>query len=154
MSATTTPIVQNSTSKQERYILTQVGSWVLVFPNRWVTEILRIQRSRILDLPVYQSLLIGVTHHNSQILPLVSAHQVLQTEEMSLRETSTIIHLSNDAGSLSNVGIVVDKALGGTSQDQLPPTLLTTTELHPQDTDSMVFFQPDWFPPNLWHPQV
>ena len=153
MSAATTPMVQNSTSKQERYILTQVGSWVLVFPNRWVTEIFRIQRSRVLDLPVYQSPLIGVTHHNSQILPLVSAHQVLQAEEISLRETSTIIHLSHEAGSLSNVGVVVDKAIGGTRQDQLPPGLLTTTELHPQDTNSMVFFQPDWFPAHLWHPQ-
>lgn len=156
MSATATaePIVQASASTQERYILTQVGSWVLVFPTRWVAEIFRVQRSRILDLPFYQSLMIGVTHHNSQILPLVSAHQVLQTEEIILRETSTIIHLNRQADSLENVGIVVDKALGSKSLEQLPPSLLTTTALHPQETDSMVLFQSDWLPSELWHPQT
>lgn len=151
--ATTEPTVHSSAARKERYILTQVGSWVLVFPTRWVAEIFRVQRSRILDLPFYQSPLIGVTHHNSQIVPLASAHHVLQTEENSLRETVTILQFSSAAGTLANMGIVVDKALGSASREQLPPSLLTTQALHPQDTDLMVRFQPDWFPPDLWHPQ-
>lgn len=151
--ATTEPIVYSSTSIKERYILTQVGSWVLVFPARWVAEIFRVQRSRILDLPFYQSPLVGVTHHNSQIIPLTSAHQVLQTTENTLRETVTVLQLSHEAERLANMGIIVDKALGSASKEELPPTVLTTQALHPPDTDSKVLFQPDWFPLDLWHPQ-
>jgi len=154
MSAITITAPITPALKQERYILTQVGSWVLVFPTRWVAEILRVQRSRILDLPFYSAPLLGVTHHNSQILPLVSAHQVLQTEETHLRDTSTIIHLSDHAGSLSNVGLVVDKAVGSSNRDQLPAPLFETTALHPQGTSGMVLCQVDWFASQLWHPQV
>lgn len=151
--ATTEPIVYSSASIKERYILTQVGAWVLVFPARWVAEIFRVQRSRILDLPFYQSPLVGVTHHNSQIIPLTSAHQVLKTQENTLRETVTVLQLSHEAGRLANMGIIVDKVLGSTSKEQLPPAVLTTQALHPPDTDSQVLFQPDWFPSDLWHPQ-
>ncbi|WP_299416167.1 chemotaxis protein CheW [Acaryochloris sp. IP29b_bin.148] len=150
--AVTSPIPP--VSQHDRYILTQVGSWVLVLPTRWVTEILRVQRSRILALPFYSAPLIGVTHHNSHILPLVSAYQVLQTEEANLRETSTIIHLSEAAGSLQNVGLVVDKALGSKSREMLPDALFETTALHPEGTAGMVCLQNDWFSPDLWHPQV
>lgn len=153
MSAITVTAPITPASKQERYILTQVGPWVLVFPTRWVAEILRVQRSRILDLPFYAAPLLGVTHHNSQILPLVSAHQVLQAEETHLRDTSTIIHLSDHAGTLSNVGLVVDKAVGSANRDQLPAPLFETTALHPEGTSGMVLCQDDWFASELWHPQ-
>ncbi|WP_299493670.1 hypothetical protein [Acaryochloris sp. IP29b_bin.137] len=155
MSATTPthPTVHSSISINERYILTQAGSWVLVFSARWVSEIFRVPRSRILALPFYQSPLMGVTHHNSHIIPLASAHHLLQTEENTLRETVTILKLSSAAGTLAHMGIVVDKTLGSSSQDQLPPAILTTPSRHPQDTNSMVLFQTDWFPPDLWHPQ-
>ncbi|NJM64644.1 MAG: chemotaxis protein CheW [Acaryochloris sp. RU_4_1] len=146
--------VSDSTSKQERYILTQVGSWVLVFPSRWVAEIFRVERSQILDLPAYPSPLIGVIHHNSQILPLVSTHQILQTEETNRRETAVIIHLTHPASTLSNVGLVIDKALGSASHDQLPAPLFATSALHPEGTSGMVLCQPDWFTPDLWHPQA
>jgi len=156
MSATVTtePITSSSASIKERYILTQVGVWVLIFPARWVAEIFRAQRSRILELPFYQSPLVGVTHHNSQIIPLTSAHQVLQTQENTLRETVTVLQLSDEVGRLANMGIIVDKTLGSASKEQLSPFVLTTQTLHPQDTDSQVLFQLEWFPSDLWDPQV
>jgi chemotaxis signal transduction protein len=146
--------LSDSTSKQERYILTQVGSWVLVFPSLWVAEIFRIERSQLLPLPTYPSPLIGVIHHNSQILPLVSTHQILQTEETNRRETAIVIHLTHQASTLSNVGLVIDKALGSASYDQLPAPLFATSALHPEDTSGMVLCQPDWFASDLWHPQA
>lgn len=151
--ATTESIVYSSASIKERYILTQVGAWVLVFPARWVAEIFRVQRSRILDLPFYQSPLVGVTHHNSQIIPLASAHQVLQTKENTLRETVTVLQLSHETEKLANMGIMIDKAIGSASEEQLAPSVLSTQVLHPQDTDSQVLFQPAWFPSDAWHPQ-
>ncbi|ABW26144.1 chemotaxis protein CheW [Acaryochloris marina] len=151
--ATTESIVSSSASIKERYILTQVGAWVLIFPARWVAEIFRIQRSQILDLPFYQSPLSGVTHHNSQIIPLASAHQVLQTQENTLRETVTVLQLNRKAERLTNMGIIVDRTLGSASKEQLSPSVLTSQALYPQGTDSQVLFQPDWFPPDLWHPQ-
>lgn len=151
--ATIESTAYSSASIQGRFILTQVDSRVMVFPARWVAEIFRVQRSRILGLPFYQSPLIGVTHHNSQIVPLASAHRVLQAEENTLRETVTILQLSSEADPLTNMGIIVDKVLGSASRDQLPPAMLTTPALNPEDASSVVLFQPDWFPPDLWHPQ-
>lgn len=157
------PIVHSPTSIQERFILTQVGTRVLVFPAPWVAEIFRVPRSHVLDLPFYQAPLMGVTYHNSQIIPLASSHAVLQMEENNLREMLPILQLSHEVGLLANMGIMVDKALGSSSREQLPSSLFSAQAPDPQDPhsqniesqdmESMVLFQPEWFPKDLWYPQ-
>lgn len=151
--ATTEPSAHSAISIKERYIQAQVGTKELVFPARWVAKIFRIQRSSILDLPFYPLPLLGVAHYNSQIVPLASAHHLLQTEENTLRETVTVLQLSSEAGTTANIGIVVDKTLGSVSSAQLPPSIFTTPTLPSQDKNIPVLFQSDWFPSDLWHPQ-
>ena len=51
MSQTSTVITPTQIALVDRFILTQVAESTLVFPAAWVAEIIRIDRSQILDLP-------------------------------------------------------------------------------------------------------
>ena len=115
----------SSESLQSRYILTQVGQQQLVFPSRWVGEILLIDRSQILNLPFYDRALLGIVHHNGNIVPLLSAHSLLvETVSQNARfkaprETLTAIQLNLTANGLAGVGIVVDQVIGSLTPEQL-----------------------------------
>jgi hypothetical protein len=56
----TPPVVGAVFDLEQRFILTQVEQLTLVLPATWVTEIIRIDRSQILDLPFYDPLLVGI----------------------------------------------------------------------------------------------
>ena len=131
-------------SLQSRYLLTQVGQQQLVFPSRWVSEIMMIERSQVLNLPFYDQALLGVVHHNGNIVPLLSAHSLL-VEALSqdirfkaLRETLTAIHLNTTATGLAGVGIVVDQVIGSLTRDQIAEKRL---------------FQLSDIPDKLWQPR-
>jgi chemotaxis signal transduction protein len=78
---------------KNRFILTQVELLTLVFPATWVAEILRIDRSQILNLPFYDPLLVGIANYNGQITPLIAAARLLKIEDFSLPERSGSIVL-------------------------------------------------------------
>jgi hypothetical protein len=61
--------VATQTVLADRFILTQVERFTLVFPAVWVAEILRLDRSQILDLPFYDPLMVGIINHNGRITP-------------------------------------------------------------------------------------
>ncbi len=142
------PINTEQTSLANRFILTQVERQTLVFPATWVAEIVRIDRSQILDLPFYDSLLLGIANYDGQITPLIIGARLLQIENFSVPERLVVVRLNETANRLGNVGIVVDRAIGGSSRDELPSDLFITNCAH-----GMVMMRSSLVPTSLWHPQ-
>jgi CheW-like domain len=141
------------TALVDRYILTQVSQCTLVFPAAWVAEIVRIERSQVLELPFYNPLLTGIVHQNGNIVPLISAQRLLQLKLTALQETFMIVRLSGAAGHLANVGFMIDRAVGSSTRPELPPALFESPRTHLPVTAAMVLMNPDWLNPELWQPQ-
>ena len=141
--------IATQTVLADRFILTGVDRTTLVFPAIWVAEILRLDRSQILDLPFYSSLLVGIVNHNGLITPLVAAARLLNLENFALKERVLVVRLNQTAGRLANVGIIIDRAIGSSTRAELPPTLFDTTHT----SSEMIFIDPDSVPPDLWQPQ-
>jgi chemotaxis signal transduction protein len=113
---------------QQHFILTEVGQQQIVFPSRWVGEIMLVRRSQVLTLPCYSSLVLGVTHHQGSMVPLISSSIFLsvfpsENHDQSVRSAFTeILHavrLNQSAGKLAGVGIVVDRVIGNVSEAQV-----------------------------------
>jgi chemotaxis signal transduction protein len=142
------PIGTEQTSLADRFILTQVERRTLVFPATWVAEILRIDRSQILDLPFYDSLLVGIANYNGLMTPLIAAARLLDLEQFTVPERVMVVRLNQAAGQLENVGIIVDRAIGSSTHDELPSDLFITHSAH-----GMVMMRPSLVPTSLWQPQ-
>jgi CheW-like domain len=153
MNSTISPPTQpipTQTLLADRYILTQVDRLTLVFPAVWVAEIVRLDRSQILDLPFYDPLLLGIVNHNAQITPLIAAARLLETiEPFSLKEKLMVVRLNQLAGSLANIGVVVDRSIGSYTRQELPPELFEPNQIDP----NMLLMRPELMPANLWQPQ-
>jgi chemotaxis signal transduction protein len=149
MNATQTSQIAPQTVLADRFILTGIDRFTLVFPAVWVAEILRIDRSQLMDLPFYDSLLAGIVHQNGQILPLVTAARLLKVDKLVLGERLTIVRLNESAGKLANIGVVVDRAIGSSTRQELPPALFATDNTDPH----IRMMQPDLIPPDLWKPR-
>jgi chemotaxis signal transduction protein len=150
MVATQNPPIASQTVLADRFISTAIERCTLVFPAVWVAEILRIDREQILDLPFYDPLLIGIVHHNGAIVPLVAGNRLLNIEQFGQRERAVVVRLNEAAGSVANIGIVVDRAIGTNNRTDLPPDLFTTTA-----TDgAMLMMRPELIPPGLWQPRI
>jgi chemotaxis signal transduction protein len=134
----------------DRFISTEIDQFTLVFPSIWVAEILRIERSQILDLPFYDPLLMGIVHHQGLIVPLVSGTHLLKVDRFGMRERSIVIRLNEATGSLANVGIVVDRAIGSNTSQELPPELFTESGAN----GLMLMMRPELIPSSLWQPRV
>lgn len=136
---------------QNRYILTQVGHQQIGFPSQWVAEIMLIEQSQILNLPFYDSRLVGVVHHQGNIIPLVTlqfAYSVSQRPR--IRETLIAIRLSQSVSQLSGVGLIVEKVIGSISQEQLSANEYQATEA---SNPPIEVFQPEKIPPSIWQPR-
>jgi chemotaxis signal transduction protein len=145
-----TQLVPAQTLLADRYILTQVERLTLVFPAVWVAEIIRLDRSQILDLPFYAPLLLGVVNHNAQITPLIAAARLLETSApFNLQERLMVIRLNEAAGKIANVGIVVDRAIGSSTRQELPPDLFASSTINAE----LVLMRHELIPADLWQPQ-
>jgi chemotaxis signal transduction protein len=140
-------VVTPQTTLADRFILTEVAHSTLVFPAVWVAEILRFDRSQILDLPFYNPLLIGIVNHSSSVTPLISAARLLDLV-FTLPEWLLVIRLNETAENLANVGIIVDRAIGSSNRDELPPSLFELGFNDPQ----LRLFTSAIIPPDLWQP--
>jgi hypothetical protein len=138
----------------DRFLLAQVQSFTLVIPAVWVVEIFRIERSQILALPFYGPLLIGITHHGGLVLPLLSTHSLLNSPSVPLHENTMVVKLGDTAGSLAQVGLVIDRLLGSQSRAELPNAIFSEalSPNHSSPHSSMVLLQPEWVHPDLWKP--
>ena len=142
------PAIAEQTSLVDRFILTQIEQQTLVFPAIWVAEILRIDRSQILDLPFYDALIVGIANYNGQMTPLIAAAKLLDLAQFVVPERLMVVRLNQAAGELENVGIIVDRAIGSTTRAELPPELFTTNQ-----SDAMVMMTSQLVPTSLWQPQ-
>jgi chemotaxis signal transduction protein len=124
-----------SANLAERYLMTQVGTLQLVFAAAQVTEIIRVEKSKILGFPFYSTLISGIVNHNGSLLPLVSGHILI---------TAIRLRYAN-----SDIAIIVDRALGSTNKKQLPPKLFGDKG---QDGD-LVLMNPQLLPAETWLPQ-
>jgi chemotaxis signal transduction protein len=152
-----TPAVGVASALEHRFILTQVERLTLVLPATWVAEILRIDRSQILDLPFYDPLLVGIANYNGQITPLIATARLLEITPGSLPERLVVVRLvggkpapleNRSAEGLGNVGLIVDRAIGSATRAELPPELFTADR-----AGSMVMMRAALVPTNLWQPK-
>lgn len=134
-----------ATSLADRYFLAQVAKLTLVFAASTITEIIRVEKSKILVLPFYSEMVSGVINHKGYLLPLVSAHSILQEDAPVGRELLTAIRLQMEDG---NVGVIIDRALGSTTKQQLPAALFKNH----QDND-LVLMTTQLIPSEIWQPQ-
>jgi chemotaxis signal transduction protein len=134
-----------ATSLTDRYLLAQVADLTLVFAATMVAEIIRIERSKVLNLPFYDSQVAGIINHNGQLLPLISAHSLLQQASPRSQEIWTVMRLQLED---SHIGITVDRAIGNSTKAQLPPQLLVEHQV-----DAWVLMTPQLLPAQIWQPQ-
>jgi chemotaxis signal transduction protein len=134
----------------DRFLLAQVQFFTLVIPALWVVEIFRVERSQILALPFYSPLLIGITHHGGRVLPLLSSSTLLNAPSTSLRENTMVVKLGDAAGSLAQVGIVIDRPLGSQSRAEIPSAVFADAVQSPHD--SIVLLRPERVSADLWQP--
>ncbi len=143
------PLISQDSSYSEqslhkRYILSRVGNQELAFPAHWVAEIVIIERLQILNLPFYNPILLGVIHHQGNIVPLISSH-ILLSKKLGLevlfrgiQEKLTVICLNQSVDKLAGAGVVVEQVLGS-----------FITEPSPQQ----YVFQLSDLPTQIWQPQ-
>lgn len=105
---------------EKRFILTQVMDKTLAIPAVWVAEILRVDTKKILSLPFYQDLVLGIIHQNGRNTPLVSVRLLLGGCQVDRRETLIVVRLGAVAGDVVEVGLVVDQVVRSVMQFELP----------------------------------
>jgi chemotaxis signal transduction protein len=135
----------NTASIRSQYLLTQVESQKIAIASRWIEDVFILERDQILPMPFYGTHLLGLTHHQNQVVPLL-ATQFLVTEsgqksQSLMRDQMRVIRLNEVTGSLMGIGLVVDQILGYVSPEQLQEfrsTLLT--------------LQLEAIPPQFWRP--
>jgi len=110
-----------------RYILAKVGDRTVTFPDLLVSEIIIIDRSAILALPFYTTAIVGVIHHQAQVMPLLLLQLLLEERSALIKESLTVVRLSKLADDLaddlsnqhlSGVGIIVDRVIGSLTTDE------------------------------------
>ncbi len=136
-------------ARESRHILTQVGDQKLAFPPAWVGEVMRVEQAGILPLPFYSTTILGVVNHQGEIVPLIVAQAaVFKQTERPMRETLTAIRLSQAAGSLAGIALVVDQVIGNISSEQLSAQRSEIRLFQPQDISK------DIWQPRRWRSQV
>lgn len=144
-----------SEQPQQRFILARLDQFTFVFPSTVVAEILIVERSQILALPFYDPAVLGVIHNGGQIVPLISMRQIVGIPTGLTRESLTVVRLSDAAGDLVGLGLIVDMTLGIRSPEQLPPDLFSADQLlgSTNSDPKMRLFQPEILGGHLWQPQ-
>ncbi|MBE9171158.1 chemotaxis protein CheW [Pleurocapsales cyanobacterium LEGE 06147] len=140
---------------EERFILVALNELTFVFPATLIAEILIIERSKILNLPFYSQAVLGCVHHVGKIIPLVSLRHVVNGSGNITGENAIVVLLNPMAGELAGVGIVIDKVLGSSFRDRLPPNLFDTDcSFNSASTDTKIrLFQPETIASHTWQLQ-
>jgi chemotaxis signal transduction protein len=131
-----------------RFILTQLQNFTLVFPATWVAEILRIDRTHILTLPYYNPVLVGIVDRNGQTMPLINITLSLGLAQSSVPERALIVRLNEAAEGLQNVGLIIDRLIGTTTRNELPPDLFITDR-----TGDLLMLKSTLISADIWQPE-
>jgi chemotaxis protein histidine kinase CheA len=132
-----------ATALSDRYLLTAVGKYTLVFPAIWVSEILRIDRHKILQMPHYSPAILGIAHSQNSFLTLLAGWQFLPVNQPSRADQFTVVRLGGTMPEWQNVGVTVDRVLGGTVKESFPPI---------EQRDFFVVATAQLLPTDLWRP--
>ncbi len=105
-----------------RYIVAKVGDRLVLFPDVLVSEIMIVERNAILALPFYESAIVGVIHHQANVMPLLLLRLVMGEQRALMTESLTVIRLSKSANVLSDknldgIGVIVDRVIGSLTND-------------------------------------
>ncbi|WP_055074053.1 hypothetical protein [Pseudanabaena sp. 'Roaring Creek'] len=108
-----------------RYIVARVGDRAVTFPDVLVSEIIILDRNAILALPFYEAAIIGITHHQAHVMPLLLLRLLIGEQRTLLTESLTVIKLSKIADNLGDhnlngVGVIVDRVVGSLPIDEYP----------------------------------
>jgi len=123
-----------------RYILAKVGDRTVMFPDLLVSEIIIIDRNAILALPFYATAIVGVIHHQAQVMPLLLLQLVLEERSALIKESLTVVRLSKLADDLSEqqlsgVGIIVDRVIGSLTTDEYQARKIDQTVVNMGETE-------------------
>jgi chemotaxis signal transduction protein len=150
--ADTTDLSTSQIQLVDRFILTQVtgieNQFTLVFPATWVTEILRVDRDKILTLPFYNPLLMGIIDRDGEITPLISAARLLNLVPAYLSEKLIVVRLNKSHEMLGNMGLIVDRSIGTATRQELPPDLFSAHR-----AGDLVMMRSTLVPIDSWQPQ-
>jgi chemotaxis signal transduction protein len=147
-----TTILPTHDSTATRLILTRVADVTLAFPTAWVSEIFQADRKQVLPMPFYSALVLGVLHHNSQVVPLVLGDRLFGNLSAPLKETLTVIQLGRAAGELVGVGIVVEQLLGSKQAHEIE-SVRSANGTATVAKDQTIVFNAELIPETLWQPQ-
>jgi chemotaxis signal transduction protein len=146
----------SSSGSAQRFLLVRLEAETLVLPSDTVSEILPIERSRILQLPFYPPAVIGCVHQAGKLVLVVSLRQMLYQRPEPNREILTVIRFSELAGNLAGVGLAIDRVLSAQDRSELPADLFDAGDrsLPAVPGDSPLrLFRSEMLTPNLWQPQ-
>jgi chemotaxis signal transduction protein len=116
-------VPNNRYAPSNRYIVARVGDRLVTFPDVLVSEIMILDRSAILPLPFYETAIIGVTHHQANIMPLLLLRLLMGEQRALITESLTVVRLSKIIDELSDknlgdVGVIVDRVIGSLTIDE------------------------------------
>jgi chemotaxis signal transduction protein len=127
------PLMGQLVAPSNRYILAKVGDHSVTFPDVLVSEIIIIDRNAIVPLPFYETAIIGVTHHQANVMPLILLRLLMGEQRTLFTESLTVVRLSKIADDLSNknlggVGFIVDRVIGSLTIDEYQEINLSSSE--------------------------
>jgi chemotaxis signal transduction protein len=133
----------NTASIRSQYLLTQVEHQKIAIASLWIEDVFILDRDQILPIPFYGTPLLGLTHHQGQVVPLLATQFLLadSSQKALMRDQMRVIRLNATTGSLMGIGLVVEQILGYVSPEQLQEFRSTILTL-----------QLEAIPPQIWHP--
>ena len=116
-------ILEQLVAPNNRYIVAKVGDRLVTFPDILVSEIVILDRSAILALPFYEAAIIGITHHQATVMPLLLLRVLMGEQRTLVTESVTVVRISkivDELGekNLGEVGIIVDRVIGSLTIDE------------------------------------
>jgi chemotaxis signal transduction protein len=127
-------LLDHLVAPNNRYIVAKVGDRSVTFPDVLVSEIIIIDRSAIVALPFYETAIIGVAHHQANVMPLLLLRLLMGEQRTLITESLTVVRLSKIADDLgktnqSGVGVIVDRVIGSLTIDEYQEINLSSSEL-------------------------
>jgi chemotaxis signal transduction protein len=126
----------------DRYLLTEVGEYTLVFPANWISEVLQIEQNKVLQIPYYSPAILGVANYHNDFLTLIAGWQFLPETQPIRRDRFTVVRLGATMRNWQNIGVVIDRVLGSMVRKDFPS----------KPKDLFVLANSQSLPNHLWQP--